>query len=184
MSFSSSLYPFLCMSLYGHLCRYLTFNHFSSQISHKLQMVEFVEAEPTKFLLVTGDHKLHFKATTLDEKQQWVRVLRSAIMNKCNDVSKLNIPSVAVPSLTPSPTPGTSGKETPNGMTDFKKMNGSMVVPVDRTHSKASPYASPQPMRKRSMSEEMLLGPPTSGGEQRQRSLTPTLGESDMVCQF
>ncbi len=42
--------------------------------------MEFVEGEPTKFLLITGDSRLHLKASSLDEKQHWVKYLRSIIL--------------------------------------------------------------------------------------------------------
>lgn len=52
------------------------------QINPKVQVVEFVEGDPNKFLLVAGDHRLHFKASTIEEKQKWIRYLRSSILSK------------------------------------------------------------------------------------------------------
>lgn len=54
-------------------------------------MIEFVEGEPSKFLLVSGDHRLHFKASGLDEKQQWIKSLRTSILS----MSSLSVPKVA-----------------------------------------------------------------------------------------
>ncbi len=154
---------------------------FLPQISSKVQVVEFVEAEPTKFLLATGDHKLHFKAATLEEKQQWVRTLRSAIIKKSGEPSKLSVPSVAVPTLGIS-----NGKESPIGSSDVKQMNGLAVISPSSEWALSkspSPQASPELSRKRSMSEEMLLGPPMSG-ETRGRSLSPQAKENDQVCTY
>ena len=39
------------------------------QLSSVHQLVEFVDGEPTKFSLVTTDHRLHLKAPSLDTKQ-------------------------------------------------------------------------------------------------------------------
>ena len=43
-------------------------------------MVEFVEGEPCKFILSSGDHRIHFKASSLDIKQDWITALRTAIL--------------------------------------------------------------------------------------------------------
>jgi hypothetical protein len=39
------------------------------QLSSGQQLVEFVDGEPTKFTLVTTDHRLHLKAPSLEVKQ-------------------------------------------------------------------------------------------------------------------
>lgn len=76
-----------------------------------MQVVEFVEGEPTKFLLVAGDQRLHLKASSIDEKQQWVKYLRSSIL--ClnplatpikPDRSKMLEPEAILHDLKPSPT--------------------------------------------------------------------------------
>ena len=147
------------------------------QLSHKVQVIEFMEAEPTKFILATSDQKLHFKAPTLEEKQRWVRVLRSSIVKKSNEAAKLTVPSVAVPVP-----PISNGVVSPSGSAvDFKQVNGISRLSTDWERSKTpSPQSSPRLDRKRSMSEEMLLGPPT-GGEARGRSASPKSMENDQV---
>ena len=43
-------------------------------------MIEFVEGERCKFILTSGDQRLHFKASSIDIKQEWVTALRTAIL--------------------------------------------------------------------------------------------------------
>ena len=45
-----------------------------------MKVVEFVEGERCKFILTSGDQRLHFKASSLDIKQDWVTALRTAIL--------------------------------------------------------------------------------------------------------
>lgn len=54
-------------------------------------MVEFVEGEPNHFILVTGDHRLHFKAAVLEEKQQWVKYLRSSILSMSSQTAPVKM---------------------------------------------------------------------------------------------
>lgn len=45
-----------------------------------MKVVEFVEGERCKFILTSGDQRLHFKASSIDIKQEWVTALRTAIL--------------------------------------------------------------------------------------------------------
>ena len=45
-----------------------------------MKVIEFVEGERCKFILTSGDQRLHFKASSLDIKQDWVTALRTAIL--------------------------------------------------------------------------------------------------------
>ena len=45
-----------------------------------MKVIEFVEGERCKFILTSGDQRLHFKASSLDVKQDWVTALRTAIL--------------------------------------------------------------------------------------------------------
>ena len=110
------------------------FCHFL-KISSRNQIIEFVEGEPTRFLLVTGDQKLHLKAPVLEEKQEWVKILRSAIFsmsshaspNKMGERSKSLDTEIMTKYLQPSPThsPNPARKEQ---MKNGKIPHGSPVL--------------------------------------------------------
>ena len=50
------------------------------QLNSSVKVIEFVEGERCKFILTSGDQRLHFKASSLDVKQDWVTALRTAIL--------------------------------------------------------------------------------------------------------
>ena len=103
-----------------------------------------MEGDSCKFALVSGDQRLHFKASGLDIKQQWIKALRSAILEK--NKSKLptangkmeNGPTLGMlavetwpkdlgmPSPLPSPTPtrkmNGKGSSSSNGV-EFEKVS-------------------------------------------------------------
>lgn len=49
------------------------------QVTAGVQVLEFIEGEPCKFALFTSDHRMHFRASTIESKQRWVKSLRIAI---------------------------------------------------------------------------------------------------------
>jgi len=53
-------------------------------------VVEFVEGEPNKFLVAAEDHRLHFKASSLEEKQHWVTSIRSSILTMSTQTAIVN----------------------------------------------------------------------------------------------
>lgn len=100
------------------------------QITPKVQILEFVEGEPHKFHLVTSDTRLHIKAPNLDEKQQWVKYLRSSI---------LGLNTQATPTKTDRSGSGVATK----GLLEPEAVTQDLQLP--------SPMASPRHKRKEFM---------------------------------
>ena len=81
-------------------------------------MVEFVEGERCKFILTSGDQRLHFKASSLDVKQDWVTALRTAILAKSRTKqpgAKSNIMAVTLSIEKPHPSGQNGGLLQENG---------------------------------------------------------------------
>ena len=109
-----------------------------------------MEGEANKFLLVADDHRLQFKASTLEEKQQWVKILRSATLATMNSNSNptlvdKSISKVLLESdnlnidLRPSPqhSPLPKKKET---TIPVKKLNGNGAIPHPLNLSEEEAY--------------------------------------------
>ena len=84
-----------------------------------MKVVEFVEGEPCKFILSSGDHRIHFKASSLDVKQHWITALRTAILAKSskhgkkkNKPSNMSVATLSVEQPHPS---GQMGDGVENG---------------------------------------------------------------------
>ena len=104
-----------------------THTHMHTQISSDQKLTEFFEGDPCKFCLVTGDHRIHLKSNTLDLKQDWVKALRTAILqspgkNKVkterHDKSLLSVDSWVKDLRVPSPSVSPEAR---------RKMNGAVV---------------------------------------------------------
>ena len=101
-------------------------------------MNEFLEGEPCKFIVTTGDHKLHFKARTIELKQVWVKVLRTSVLRQRTNsfggalaqlsMSLLSVEasSLSTDLMNPSPQPSPKGTPVPT-----RKMNGGTMVEVE-----------------------------------------------------
>ena len=95
-------------------------------------MLEFIEGEPCKFALVTGDSRLHLKASSVDIKHEWVRSLRSSILEKTTETS----------------TNMESNGGTLQSLLSVENLTKDLHVP--------SPYQSPVPVRKQSEADESI----------------------------
>ena len=101
-------------------------------------MNEFLEGEPCKFIVTTGDHKLHFRANTIESKQIWVKVLRTSVLRQRThsfggalaqlSMSLLSVESSGLSTDLMNPSPQPSPKTTPVLM---RKMNGGTMVEVE-----------------------------------------------------
>ena len=101
-------------------------------------MNEFLEGEPCKFIVTTGDHKLHFKARTIELKQVWVKVLRTSVLRQRTNsfggaLAQLSMSLLSVEAsilstdlMNPSPQPSPKGTPVP-----ARKMNGGTVVEME-----------------------------------------------------
>ena len=127
-----------------------THTHTHTQISAGLQVVEFLEGEPCKFILTTGDHRMSLKANTLEVKNEFVRALRTIILEKSKDNflprkgNSLTVDAwprdLQVPSPLPSPLPQRrmaanggflmDGVESPPGSAIFERVSLCVCVCV------------------------------------------------------
>ncbi len=101
-------------------------------------MVEFIEGEPNKFQLVTPDHRFHFKAPVLDEKQRWVKLLRSLILNLGSHTLEKISHSLSMSSHTSITSPD-RGKGLLEVGSSFDHQRG-----LDQSLGRTSPTPSPQ----------------------------------------
>ncbi len=42
-------------------------------------MLEFIEGEQCKFALFTSDHRMHFRAPSIQTKQRWIKAIRIGV---------------------------------------------------------------------------------------------------------
>ena len=107
------------------------------QITSVLQVNEFQEGEPCKFIIASTDQKLHFKASTIESKQLWVKALRTAILERRKGsfgqslthigTSLLSVDGWSKDLMEPSPRP--SPRPSPSNSPLFsRRMNGGTVV--------------------------------------------------------
>ena len=90
-------------------------------------MVEFFEADPCRFGIASGDHRINLKAVSIDVKQEWVKSLRTAVLNKSKKQAtvkmerngdSLQIESWSTDLRAPSPIPRVNGRTEENGGED------------------------------------------------------------------
>ena len=109
------------------------------QITSVLQVNEFQEGEPCKFIIASTDQKLHFKASTIESKQLWVRALRTAILERRKGsigqslahigTSLLSVEGWSKDLMEPSPRP--SPRPSPSSSPQLpRRMNGGTVAEV------------------------------------------------------
>ena len=79
------------------------------KLNSGVKVIEFVEGEACKFILSSGDHKLHFKAYSLDIKQHWVTALRTAILAEASSNTKNNKPKTMTAKVETLRPPQTGG---------------------------------------------------------------------------
>ena len=98
-------------------------------------MLEFIEGEPSKFALVTGDSRIYLKASSVDVKHSWVKTLRLSILEK-----------TTVDQKTPTIMEANGG--TLQSLLSVENLTKDLHVP--------SPYQSPVPVRKQSDADESI----------------------------